>query len=130
MTASKGLAIAAAFLLLLVAWPRSGFTDQSQSVRVHSEKKVYVGFDRNEYPGDAALPVLRKLFSFSGYWLTPPPNTSQNTWVGKRKALQEQGFGFLLLARGRPASTIPSDANETGLSDARAAATNAEQDAL
>ncbi|PYU84310.1 MAG: hypothetical protein DMG50_05230 [Acidobacteria bacterium] len=128
MTASKGLAIVAAFLVVLVAWPRSGFTDKSQSASVQSEEKVYLGFDRNEYPGDAALPVLRKIFSFSGYWLTPPPNTSQNTWVGKRKALQEQGFGFLLLARGRPASTIQSDANEKGLADAREAARNAEQD--
>jgi hypothetical protein len=77
--------------------------------------------------GDAALPVLRESFSFSGYWLTPPPSETQNTWTGKRKVLHEQGFGFLLLARGRAPSTIQSDANEMGIADARQAARNARQ---
>src|SRR5216117_3135318 len=113
---TTSLPIIVGLLSVLAARPSSPFEDD-KSVSVPAESKVYLGFDRNEYPGDAALPVLRKIFSFSGYWLTPPPNTSQNTWVGKRKALQEQGFGFLLLARGRPASTIQSDANEKGLAD-------------
>lgn len=127
MTTTKGLAVVA-ITLILVAWPRMGVTDKSQSSSVQREAKVYVGFDRNEYPGDAALPVLRKSFSFSGYWLTSPPNTSQNTWVGKRKTMQEQGFGFLLLARGRPASTNQSDAIEKGLADAREASRSANQE--
>ena len=47
----------------------------------------YAGFDRNVYPGDAALPELRKHFDFVGYWLTDPPGESKNTWVGKRGIL-------------------------------------------
>jgi hypothetical protein len=61
----------------------------------------YLGFDRNDYPGDAALPILRQHFSFVGYWITNPPGENQNTWVGKRSALLGQGFGFLVLANGR-----------------------------
>jgi hypothetical protein len=61
----------------------------------------YVGFDANKYPGDAQLPALRKQFAFTGYWLTNPPNTNANPWVGKRDVLLRNGFGFLVLADGR-----------------------------
>lgn len=63
--------------------------------------KSYVGFDRNEYPGDVALPALRKHFAYTGYWLTNPPGTHHNSWVGKRQILLRQDFGFLVLANGR-----------------------------
>lgn len=63
--------------------------------------KQYVGFDRNEYPGDAAMQQLRKSFVFAGYWLTPPPGAPVNEWKGKRELLKKQGWGFLLLANGR-----------------------------
>ncbi|MGA1982046.1 MAG: glycoside hydrolase domain-containing protein [Acidobacteriaceae bacterium] len=61
----------------------------------------YVGFDANDYPGDAQLPALRKQFAFTGYWLTNPPRTNSNPWVGKRDILLLHGFGFLVLADGR-----------------------------
>ncbi|HEV2646282.1 MAG TPA: glycoside hydrolase domain-containing protein [Acidobacteriaceae bacterium] len=61
----------------------------------------YVGFDANQYPGDALLPALRKQFSFTGYWLTNPPLSSSNSWLGKRDILLRQGFGFLVVADGR-----------------------------
>jgi hypothetical protein len=60
-----------------------------------------VGFDRNEYPGDAALPALRRHFAFAGYWLNTPPGSSHNTWLGKREVLLRNDFGFLLLVNGR-----------------------------
>jgi hypothetical protein len=62
---------------------------------------AYAGFDRNIYPGDAALPELRKHFAFVGYWLTNPPGETRNTWVGKRDVLLSQGFGFVIVANGR-----------------------------
>jgi hypothetical protein len=62
---------------------------------------AYAGFDRNDYPGDAALPELRKHFAFVGYWLNNPPGETHNTWVGKRAILLAQGFGFLVAANGR-----------------------------
>ncbi len=73
-----------------------------------SPARAYLGFDLNTYPGDDALPTLRKTFSFSGYWLSPPPGAKQNTWIGKRQFLQSQKFGFLLLYRGPQSSELKS----------------------
>src|SRR5215472_8076722 len=64
----------------------------------------YLGADLNTYPGDSALPILRKNLSFVGYWLSPPPGAKENTWVGKRELLRSQGFGFAVLYAG-PQST-------------------------
>lgn len=61
----------------------------------------YIGFDRNLYPGDARLEELRKSFAFAGFWLNAPPSEAVNTWTGKRAALRDAGFGFLVLANGR-----------------------------
>jgi len=84
----------------------------------------FIGFDRNDYPGDAALAVLRRHFDFVGYWLTNPPGERQNSWVGKRPALLAQGFGFLVLADGRTDAQIKAGgkkAAELGRKDAAAA---------
>jgi hypothetical protein len=90
----------------------------------------YVGFDRNEYPGDEALPLFRKSYSFASYWLSPPPGEKSNSWIGKRGVLESQGFGFLLLYQGRTSSQLPYKKNsiEAGLADARAAAAAARRD--
>ncbi len=61
----------------------------------------FVGFDRNEYPGDSRLRGLHKHFAFAGYWLNNPPGASANTWAGKRQAVRDAGFGFLVLWNGR-----------------------------
>ena len=63
--------------------------------------RAYLGFDRNDYPGDAALSELRKYFDFTGYWLTNPPGATNNSWLGKRDLLVRVGFGFLIVANGR-----------------------------
>jgi hypothetical protein len=63
--------------------------------------QTYVGFDANDYPGDALLPALHRQFAFTGYWLTNPPLADHNPWVGKRDLLLRNGFGFLVLANGR-----------------------------
>ena len=41
----------------------------------------YIGFDRNDYPGDANLKMLRQTFSYSGYWLNIPPGAKTNSWT-------------------------------------------------
>ena len=64
-------------------------------------QRTYLGFDRNNYPGDAALPQLRKNFRFTSYWLNNPPGETSNSWNGKRSILKERGFGFLVLFNGR-----------------------------
>jgi Domain of unknown function (DUF1906) len=83
----------------------------------------YLGFDRNEYPGDSNWKILRQTFSYSGYWLNHPPGAKTNSWSGKRKALQAAGFGFLVLFNGRTYAEIKSagDAAKVGRSDAAAA---------
>lgn len=86
--------------------------------------RTYLGFDRNIYPGDAAIPILRKTFAFSSYWLSPPPGEKINTWQGKRELLRSQGFGFLVLYRGRDSRELKKEAvaTEKGTQDARNAA--------
>ena len=89
---------------------------------------AYLGFDRNDYPGDSNLRILRQTFSFSGYWLNNPPGAKTNSWVGKRKTLQDAGFGFLVLFNGRTYAEIKSagdDATKLGCSDAAAAVSRA-----
>jgi Domain of unknown function (DUF1906) len=65
-----------------------------------------IGFDSNDYPGDPALPALRRHFAFAGYWLTNPPGERHNSWQGKRETLLRNGFGFLVLANGKTNAEI------------------------
>jgi hypothetical protein len=94
------------------------------------EAHSYLGFDLNEYPGDAALPVLRKTFSFSSYWLGPPPGEKRTTWKGKRALLKAQGFGFVVLFNGRDSRNLNNDADarQKGTLDAGSAAKTAQQE--
>ena len=66
----------------------------------------HLGFDRNLYPGDDALPTLHKHFAFTGYWLNNPPGETTNTWRGKRDTLIKNNFGFLVLFNGREDTQI------------------------
>ena len=91
---------------------------------------AYLGFDTNIYPGDAALPLLRQSFSFSGYWLNPPPGAKQNTWMGKREILLKSGFGFLVLFNGRTERQLKAskDPATLGQADADAAVRSARRE--
>lgn len=93
-------------------------------------KKTFLGFDRNIYPGDDALPILHKTFSFAGYWLSPPPGEKVNTWKGKRELLLSHGFGYLVLYRGRESGDLKNetDATRKGILDSRAAAASAKME--
>lgn len=90
----------------------------------------YLGFDANLYPGDEALPILRKTFSFTSYWLGAPPGQKRSTWQGKRELLASQGFGFVVLFNGRDSRKLKNslDARQRGFSDAQAAAKLARQE--
>jgi hypothetical protein len=106
------------------------FFGGQQSQTRSEERHASLGFDRNEYPGDAALRILRKSFAFTGYWLGPPPGEKTNSWRGKREFLRSQGFGFLLLYRGRRSGEIKSlsSARQKGSGDARNAAISAKSE--
>ena len=91
------------------------------------EGRGYLGFDRNEYPGDAGMRELRKEFAFAGYWLMPAPGEKTNSWAGKRRVMEGLGFGFLLLARGRAVGSVrtAASAKQKGIVDAQEAARRA-----
>ncbi len=84
----------------------------------------YLGLDLNDYPGDDALPILRKTFLFTGYWLGPPPGEKRTSWLGKRALLRVRGFGFIVLYNGRLTKNLKSnsDAQQKGARDAESAA--------
>ena len=96
----------------------------------HAQNSTYLGFDRNEYPGDANLKTLKQTFAYTGYWLNIPPGMKSNSWVGHRAAVDSAGFGFLVLFNGRLYAELKSEANakRLGQSDARAAATSARRE--
>jgi hypothetical protein len=88
----------------------------------HPAQRSYVGFDRNDYPGDASLAALRKSFRFTGFWLNNPPAVQHNTWTGKRALLRKNGFGFLVLFNGRLYEDLKGkDAAALGTQDGKAA---------
>jgi hypothetical protein len=124
-----------AFLLCALSISALGFSSAffnvastPQSGPEHS--RSYLGFDRNIYPGDAALPILRKTFSFTSYWLSSPPGEKRNTWKGKRELLLSQGFGFLVSYRGPDSGELKSeaDAKAKGNKDASEAAAAAKEE--
>jgi hypothetical protein len=88
---------------------------------------AFLGFDRNDYPGDANIAALHQTFSYAGYWLNNPPGEKTNTWRGHRAAVESAGFGFLVLFNGRLYAQLKTVANATrlGKSDAQAAAASA-----
>jgi hypothetical protein len=99
-------------------------------IRAQGTPQAFLGFDCNEYPGDAALPELRRTFAFAGYWLNSPPGAKSNTWRGKREILRQNGFGFLVLFNGRIESELKASAGAEalGAADAEAAAASARRE--
>ena len=110
-------------ILVLVAG-RLSYSQSSNDAHAVS----YLGFDRNDYPGDANLQVLRQTFAYGGYWLNNPPGKTSNSWVGKRTALASAGFGFLVLFNGRLDAQLQHRAAELGQSDANAATAAAKRE--
>ena len=98
---------------------------RSATARNTGSTGMFVGFDRNEYPGDELLPVLRRHFAYAGYWLNNPPGASFNGWQGKREALLRNGFGFLVLVNGRLDAEIARAGSVRGLTPAALAAIDA-----
>jgi hypothetical protein len=115
----------AAWLAFLVV---AGTAAAAQSAPQPKSNASYLGFDRNDYPGDDALPALRKTFRYTSYWLNNPPGETSNSWAGKRAILRQQGFGFLVLFTGRTDAEIKTamadgqSAEKLGVQDGKAAA--------
>lgn len=113
-------------VLLLVVLPCVCHAQSAN--RGASAAASFLGFDRNDYPGDAALAALRKTFRYTSYWLNPPPGETANNWAGKRVVLREHGFGFLVLFNGHTDAEIKAAASQgqnaaaLGAAEGRAAA--------
>jgi len=93
-----------------------------------AQASSFVGFDRNEYPGDENLRELRKDFAFTGYWLNKPPSAATNTWAGKRSKIESAGFGFLVLFNGRLYRELRKSAADIGKRDAQDAIASARRE--
>jgi len=89
---------------------------QSDSLKSPS----FLGFDRNEYPGDENLRQLRNAFAYTGYWLNNPPGANANTWAGKRATIESMGFGFLVLFNGRVYAELRDSSHAAALGQADA----------
>jgi hypothetical protein len=116
------------FVICLACYPMA-MSRPSRTIASGADSPApgFVGFDRNAYPGDGALAILRKNFAFASYWLSPPPGEKVNTWRGKRELLRSHGFGFLVLYSGpesRRLKTVAA-AEQKGEADARDAAISA-----
>jgi hypothetical protein len=111
--------LAAFFLLVSAALLATQSGSSAHQARAETEGKTFLGFDSNQYPGDDALPLLRKTFSFTSYWIGPPPEEKRSTWLGKRSLLQSHGFGFVVLFNGRNSRKLKSvlDARQKGALD-------------
>jgi len=124
-------------LLLCVAFasvllfPRAAGTSAPSRAQVENPPlQTYLGFDANDYPGDDALPGLRRTFTFSGYWLNVPPGAKTNSWGGKRAQLLKNGFGFLVLFNGRLSKELqpPVNPSDLGASEAELAVAAAQRE--
>jgi hypothetical protein len=121
------VSFAVALLTLAIALSYSAAEKQSPPT---VSSGPYLGLDLNEYPGDEALPVFRKTFSFISFWLGPPPGEKSNSWQGKRALLKSHGFGFVVLFNARESRKLrnSADARQKGTLDAQAAAQLAQQE--
>jgi len=111
-------------MVLLAVLAAFGFDANSATAQ------TYLGFDRNDYPGDHNLKVLHQAFAYTGYWLNNPPGASSDSWTGHRVAIESAGLGFLVLFNGRLYAQLKTVANaiRLGRSDARAAASAARRE--
>lgn len=88
-------------------------------------QQYFLGFDRNDYPGDQNLKTLYQTFSYAGYWLNNPPGEKTNSWTGKRQTLQSAGFGFLVLFNGKLDKQLRHSPATLGQTDGKSAAASA-----
>jgi hypothetical protein len=65
---------------------------------LRAPRAAHAGFDTRVYPGEAALRTWkqRSPYEWVGYYLPAPCQTGA-TWVGKRSALREMGWGIAVI---------------------------------
>ena len=125
-----GITFVCLSLLVAVARPPLVTFGRTPAQESSAAPRAHLGFDLNTYPGDEALPILRKTFSFGSYWLNPPPGAKQNNWAGKRQLMLAQKFGFLILYNGPLSNQLksPGQAGSRATADAAKAAAAAKSE--
>ena len=109
--------------LVAVAVLQTSLVPKTAIQLTHTEgRPAFMGFDRNDYPGDDQLGALRETFSYTGFWLNHPPGEQTSNWIGKRQILESAGFGFLVLFNGRPDAELKNVENATNMGKADAQA--------
>ena len=89
----------------------------------------FLGYDRNDYPGDNQLAALHQTFAFTGFWLNAPPGAKANTWAGKRATVEKAGFGFLVLYNGKTYAQLKgNEGEELGAADGESAVAAAKRE--
>lgn len=81
-------------------------------------RNAHPGFDTRRYPGDAALRVwgASSPYEWVGYYLVAPCQTGAS-WVGKRAAIREAGFGTAVVFIGEQDwAGPPSDSGAAAMS--------------
>lgn len=92
-------------------------------------QSAYIGFDKNNYPGDDLLSALHRNFNWTSYWLNNPPGMNSNPWEGKRNRIRSAGFGFVIVFNGRlDAQLKRQDAAGLGRHDAAVAVAAAKRE--
>jgi len=125
MRASRRLAVHLAMWFVVLVVGSSGISSvaaQAQVAKSERRQNSYLGFDRNDYPGDENLGLLRRSFAFTGYWLNVPPGGTTNSWAGKRETLRNAGFGFLVLFKGKLDAELKKSNDPAGIGRSDAAA--------
>jgi hypothetical protein len=124
---SRRVPLAVCSALMLAASLSPAHRPQISAGPENVSSRTYLGFDRNEYPGDVLMKSLTPRFSFVGYWVNDPPGARANPWVGKRSVLRDYGFGFLVLSNGRMDRELgqSGDPAKLGRNDSRAAVASA-----
>lgn len=89
----------------------------------------YFGFDRSTYPGDAVMQDwwLNTPMFWTGFYLAPAPHHSNTSWMAKRTAIHNMGWGFAVIYVGRQSGDGSLLTDAQGRSDAHNAATLAAQ---
>ena len=67
MAISSAVRVAAILIVAVCVANSVSHPQEAAPQSSESTHRSYLGFDRNIYPGDDALPILRKTFAFSSY---------------------------------------------------------------
>jgi Domain of unknown function (DUF1906) len=101
---SPGSAEQLATISAKVAQAAAAVTGQDAPLANDFEQGRYLGFDTNKYPGDETMRAWKSApsapYAWVGYYL-PSPCHKDTSWMGKRQALRDMGWGIAVVYVGQ-----------------------------